>query len=184
MKKTSMLLSGLALALLTTSPVFADTFFNFSFTGNSSVSGDPGTPFSGSGVFDAVATKTADEFKVVGVTGTTDGEMISSLIAKGGFGFNDNFLFFTPGSSSATLDNSGVAYQLANGVDVSLFQSVPSLVDAQQIFGFPGSLVSEEQTAAVSITPQIAATPEPGSIALLGTGVLGMAGMVRRKFAV
>ena len=55
-----LLLSGLALAMLPTSALFADTF-NFSFTGNSSVTGIPGVPFSGVGQFDAQAKRRSGE---------------------------------------------------------------------------------------------------------------------------
>ena len=178
MKKPVWILCGLASAMLLSTPMFADTMYDFSFTGNNSVSGSPGTPFSGSGVFDVTATRTAGKYKIVGVTGTTDGETISNILAAGGFGFNDNFLFVNNGVAS--LDNSGVAYQLANGVDANIFLGVPDQYQ-QSLFGFPGSLVSEDQTADVSITSPAPAVPEPGTIALLGTGILGMAGMIRRR---
>ena len=183
MKKHALLVCGLALATLSSTPVFADTIFDFSFTGNSSVTGTPGIPFSGAGEFTLQATKTAGKFKITDVTGTTDGETISKILAPGGFGFNDNLLFYKAGAATGSLDNSGVSYQLANGVDVNLFFGNPGQYQ-QSLFGFPGMLISEDQTAPVNITPAASPVPEPGTLALLGTGVLGLAGAVRRKLAV
>jgi hypothetical protein len=74
--------------------MFAETLFNLSFTGSSSVTGSPGIPFSGLGVFNAQAAALAGQYKVVGVTGTTADQSISHIIEPGGFGQNDNLLFF------------------------------------------------------------------------------------------
>ena len=183
MKHFARLLSLVLLTAASPAVLHADTF-NFSFTGNSSVSGDPGTPFSGSGVFTANEVGNTDKYKITGVTGTTMGKKIAALVPVGGFGSNDNLLFFTAGAASAMLDNSGVSYKLADGVLANLILNTNAM-GQQQLFGFTSSLISEEQVATVSITPTtpMAPTPEPGTFALLGTGALGLLSTLRRRLA-
>jgi PEP-CTERM putative exosortase interaction domain len=159
--------------------MFADTLFNFSFTGNGTEYGLGATPFAGSGVFDTHETSTAGQYLIVGVTGTTQGQTITKLDAPGTHYTNDNLLFYTGGDASATLDTNGVSYEIpGNYVYLFLDTADATAHDRELIF-----LHGED--APISITPAaLSAVPEPGTIALLGTGMLGLAGMVRRRFAV
>jgi hypothetical protein len=46
------------------------------------------------------------------------------------------------------------------------------------LYGQPGSGPLE-----LTITPEASPTPEPSTLALLGTGILGLAGVARRRFS-
>jgi PEP-CTERM motif len=174
MTRLSLALCSLVLAALPSSAAFADPVsFNFSFSNSD---------FSGSGVLAADSTSTAGLYEIVGVTGdvvvgkTTDA--ISGLLAAGAFpadGPNDNLLYFPelPAPFGA-FDASGVSFELANNAGkVNLFLS-----DGEDLKLTGGK--QDEQAGAITVT-ETSPVPEPGSLALLGTGVLGLAGMIRRR---
>ena len=157
---------------LTTLAAHADTF-DWSLTGPAaSLGGFPGT---GSGTLTATQS-TGDEWVINSITGTFDDSAITGLVK---FGFSDNLLF----PNSTFLDTDGLGFETADGTEVNVWSAyAPGSTDIT-----PGNNYSEIVSGSgfgvgtFSLTP-VAATPEPSTLVLFGTGLLSAAGVARRRF--
>lgn len=197
--KKALLLCALGIVALAASPARADQF-SFSFSGPNVDHSNPFS-FSGSGTLDATYSGVGNVWNIDSISGTvttdtyvnhtttdTTTYTIDSLLpaspAVGSFDGNDNILYWPGGVSLSGLDffdTAGVSFSLVGSSnDVNL--------DTSYVLWFPYNQGTDgTQTEAIGETvcwngPSPSATPEPSSLALLGTSILGGAGILRRRF--
>ena len=141
----------------------------------------------------AAHASTIDNFTL---TNNSDGSVLTFQLAEapttviddyGGFELDDvatsvgpcDFLFFDASNGGGlTADGSGLPYgpQLFSGTDANpMF-----LLGTFQLSDSP-DLSTDDYTLSIS---QVAATPEPSSLLLLGTGALAAFGIIKRKLTV
>lgn len=159
--------------------------FQFSFGSSSSA-------FSGSGLLttgDAIA---PSEYYITAISGTarvapnTSSLNIASLLQSGSFPTpsnggtfpaNDNVLFAI--NNAAHPDEYGFSFLVNGGAQINLFNDGPGV---NALLLPSGSTTLQSEATTLSITP-IAPTPEPSSLALLSTGLLGVAITLKRRLA-
>jgi hypothetical protein len=138
--------------------------FDFSFTG---------TGITASGTLTATLVS-GSEYLVTSISGMQNGAAMT-LLAPGTFGGNDNEIF----STKPFVDESGVGFTLSGGTTDYNVYFDPNNGNSMECNSAAGKCSALGSGVAVQGT--LTEVPEPASLMLFGSGLLGLAGVARRK---
>jgi len=154
--------------------------YTFSISTGPSTGGSPAASFVASGTLTGTASAAPPALTLTGVTGSAQGYVFTGVVPLGtanSFTY-DNLLYTSP--SARHVDTNGVLLFLSSSVGTSLAHVYDNNGYHVDVFDprEPGD-VTPFNIQSFDITP--AAVPEPSTLALLGTGALGVLGAVRRR---